>query len=87
MKVQHEVDPRRGGLDTYWIQLHDGKGLVEADGWASDARLAVVRRNDKGKVVRCVLVEGKQLTQGGEDLSAKAHKPRPKAIFVLKKAD
>jgi hypothetical protein len=60
------VVSRPGGRDM-WVFSSGGMTRFH-DGWVTDARLAVVRTDEAGRVTGCVLVSGSRLDVNGEPL-------------------
>jgi hypothetical protein len=65
------------------VLLQEGPGKVEAEGFASDARLAVVAIDRNGNLRPAVLVEGETLTLEGKDLSGNARRPNVESVFEV----
>ena len=82
-RVRVKLDPRRDWYDTYWVQLQDGAEEIATGEWRSNARLAVARKNHKGRWVPAVLVDGNSLLMADEDLAADARRPQPQAVYTL----
>jgi len=87
VRVPETFRTRRRLNGTIWVQLHDGKGTVEAKGWASDARLVVARRNAPGKLSRPFIVDGKTIRVADTDLSAKARRGKATVVYTVKSGD
>jgi len=87
VRVTCEWDAKHHFQPSYYVQLHEGKGLVEAKGWASDARYVVVPRNWRGDLGAPLMAGGKTVKVDGTDLSAKARAAKLQKPFVLGKED
>lgn len=85
VRVTTEVDKARGWREQHWLLLQEEPGAVaEGGGLRSNARLALVSRDQRGQLKRPVLVEGTVLSLEGEDLVARAGKPAVQVVYQAK---
>jgi hypothetical protein len=85
VQVAVEVDKSRGWQEQHWLLLQDKPGqAVEGGGLRSDAMLALVSKDIRGRLKQPVLVEGTALSLEGEDLTARASKPAAKVVYEVR---
>ena len=84
VRVKTEFDNMHHFQDTHWVLLQEKEEAVEADGFASDARLALITRDRNGRLRPAVVVDGDNLILDGKDLSPKARRPKPQTVFEVK---
>lgn len=81
--VTVENDNQHQFTDQYWVLLQEEPGMANAEGFVSDARLAVVPIDREGTVRPAVLVGGASLALNNQDLAASARRPQLRSIFEI----
>ena len=69
--------------EKYWVLLQDEPTNVEAEGFVSNARLAVIPIDRNDAVQPAVMVEGSVLTLNGQSLSDGARTPTAQSVFTI----
>ncbi len=84
VRVKTEFDNLHHFRETHWVLLQEKRGTVAAEGFESDARLALVTRDRNGRLRSAVLVDGGKLVLDGEDAAPKARRPKLRKVFEIK---
>lgn len=64
------------------LQLYDGPDALRAEGWNSDAAVALVERRPDGTLVQALVVDGTGLTADGENLDTQARRIQSRAVIA-----
>ncbi|MBT3376818.1 MAG: hypothetical protein HN742_09800 [Lentisphaerae bacterium] len=83
VRVRTEFDNVHHFQSTHWLLLQEQGAAVSAEGFAGDARLALVTRDRRDRVRPAVIIDGDNLILDGKDLSAKARRPEAKTVFEV----
>jgi len=83
VNVTVENDNMHHLQEKHWVLLQDTPGDVAAEGFASNAQLAVVTIDRDGTLKPAVMVDGSVLTLDGRDLAAEARQPAVQSIFEV----
>ena len=69
--------------EQYWVLLQDEPGEVKAEGFESDAQLAVIQIDRNGNVRPGVMVDGTKLWLNDANLTAEARQPQAQSIYEV----
>jgi len=69
--------------EKYWVLLQEEPTNVEAEGFVSNARLAVVPIDRQDAIRPAVMVEGSVLTLNGQSIAAGARTPAIRSVFEV----
>ena len=94
VRVRTETDGTYRTTQDHWLLLQEEPKLVEAEGFSTDATLALVtyairtkRRppaaETEARLRNVVMVDGSGLAVNGQDLAARARKPKVRSVFTV----
>jgi hypothetical protein len=83
VRVTTESDDRNRLQRTHWVLLQERPEAVSAEGFRSNAQLAVLSTDHRGQLQPGVLADGSTLSWNGEDQSSNARKHEVASLYEV----